>query len=256
MSSLVVGGVVIPVAANGIRRDRLDGVDRARAFDQTYRASVTGNPKRDFFFSSKPVTRGQADYYESILGIVTAQLCSGDIIGNNQLLWADVFSNAAWTKFNASITGNIADEAGIIPAFTFTATGPLAFIQQDLSASTSATRTNSLYVRRRTGSGSVQLRAPDGTTLSTLSLSASWARFPVTGGASTNRGYVLFVNTSGDAVDIAHAQLEDGAVASPYNQTTTAGAPLNCCSEILGGWAPIRTGDGYRVVCDFALHEA
>lgn len=255
MSSLVVGGVVIPVAANGIRRDRLDGVDRARAFDQTYRASVTGNPKRDFFFSSKPVTRGQADYYESILGIVTAQSCSGDILGENQLLWADVFSNAAWDKFNASLTGNIADQDGIVPAFTFTATGASAFIQQDLSASTSAVRTNSIWARRRTGSGSVQLRAPDGLILSTLSLSASWARFPVTGGASTGRGYVLFVNVSGDAIDIAHAQLNDGGTASTFNSTTTVGSPISCCAEITG-WAPIRTGDGYRVVCDFALHES
>lgn len=106
MPALSVGGVTIPVAPGGISRNRLDGVDRARAFDQTYRASVTGNPKREFQFSTPPVTRALADYYETVLGIVTARNCSGDIIGgsSNLLTWSEDFSNAAWTLANATIT--------------------------------------------------------------------------------------------------------------------------------------------------------
>lgn len=255
MSSLTVGGVVIKISGSGISRPRLDSVDRARSFDGTYRASVTGTPKRDWIFSTPPVTRGQVDYYESVLGIVTAQLCSGDVLGNNQLLWPDVFSNAAWVKFNATISAGIADQDGITPAYTFIATGASAFIQQDLSAGASMVRTNSIYLRRRVGSGTVQLRAPDGATLTTPTLTASWQRVQIAGAASTGRGYVLFVNTSGDQVDISDAQLEDGAVASTYNSTTTAGTPISCCTEITG-WTPVRTGDGYRVVGSFTLHEA
>lgn len=108
MPALSVGGVTIPVAPGGISRDRLDGVDRARAFDQTYRASVTGNPKREFQFSTPPVTRALADFYETVLGIVTARSCSGDIIGgsSNLLTWSEDFSNAAWTNGNTTITLN------------------------------------------------------------------------------------------------------------------------------------------------------
>lgn len=106
MPSLSVGGVTIPVAPGGISRDRLDGVDRARAFDQTYRASVTGNPKREFHFSTPPVTRSLADFYETVLSVVSARNCSGDIIGGstNLLTWSEDFSNAAWTKGNTTIT--------------------------------------------------------------------------------------------------------------------------------------------------------
>lgn len=81
MSSVVVSGVSIPVAPGGISRDRLDSVDRARAFDNTYRASATGNAKREWRFSTPPITRILADFYESVLGTVTAQTCSGDILG-------------------------------------------------------------------------------------------------------------------------------------------------------------------------------
>lgn len=109
MPSLVIGNVTIPVAPGGISRDRLDGVDRARAFDQTYRASVTGNPKREFHFSTPPISRNLADLYEGVLSTVTAQVCSGDILGGsrNGLTRSEEFDNAAWTKTNVTITPNI-----------------------------------------------------------------------------------------------------------------------------------------------------
>lgn len=81
MPVLVVGGVTIKVAPGGVSRDRLDNVDRARAFDNTYRASQSGTVKRDFHFSTPPIPRATADTYEATLGVVTAQTCSGDILG-------------------------------------------------------------------------------------------------------------------------------------------------------------------------------
>lgn len=109
MSSLVVGGVVIPVAPGGIKRDKLDGVDRARAFDLTYRASATGSPKRDWIFSTPPVLPQMAEFYESILAAVAPQVASGDIIGGggNLLLWSEEFDNAAWTKIACTVGVNV-----------------------------------------------------------------------------------------------------------------------------------------------------
>lgn len=110
MASLLISGATIPVAPGGVKRDRLDGVDRARAFDQTYRASVTGTPKRDWFFSTPPLRRDIADVYEGVLSAVGSQVCSGDIIGGTQnlLLWSEDISNAAWTKANATVGSNFA----------------------------------------------------------------------------------------------------------------------------------------------------
>ena len=109
MSSLIVGGVTVPVAPGGIKRVRLDGVDRARAFDQTFRASVTGNPKRDWTFSTPPISRANADLLESVLGTITAQTVSGDIIGNgsNLALRSEEADHAAWIKTNVTVSPNV-----------------------------------------------------------------------------------------------------------------------------------------------------
>lgn len=109
MASLIVGGVTIPVAPGGISRPRLDLVDRARAFDGTYRASATGNPKREWHFSTPPIKRQLADFYERKLSIVTAQVCSGDIIGGSRNGWtrSEEFDHADWSKQNVTVTANI-----------------------------------------------------------------------------------------------------------------------------------------------------
>jgi hypothetical protein len=80
VSGLVVGGTAIPIATPGGNRGRLDSVDRASAFDGTYRASATGGARREWHFQTPPVTRALADSYSVILGAVAAQTCSGDII--------------------------------------------------------------------------------------------------------------------------------------------------------------------------------
>lgn len=100
MPFLTVGGVVIPVAPSGGQRDRLDAVDRRRAFDNTYRASATGNAKREWHFSTPPILRQVADLYEGILATVTAQTCSGDVLGGSSNLFtkSEQLDDAAWTK--------------------------------------------------------------------------------------------------------------------------------------------------------------
>lgn len=111
-----MGGTTIKVAREGVQRDRDDASDRARAFDNTYRASVTGTAKRTWAFSTPPIPRATADTYEATLGIVTAQPCSGDILdlahtGVTGVAATDVFTKTAhgWangkTVVFASLTG-------------------------------------------------------------------------------------------------------------------------------------------------------
>lgn len=94
MPALVVGGVAISIAPGGVKRDRNDAVDRRRAFDNTYRASSTGNPKHDFHFSTPPIPRATSDTYETTLATVTAQTCSGDILGTSMSCCSEI---TGWT---------------------------------------------------------------------------------------------------------------------------------------------------------------
>lgn len=109
MSAIIVGGLSIPVSPGSISRPRFDMADRARALDGTYKASVTGNPKRDFLFTTIPLKREIADVYEGCLAVVTPQVCSGDIIGGSQniILWSEAADNAAWTKSATTIGADV-----------------------------------------------------------------------------------------------------------------------------------------------------
>lgn len=261
MIGLVVGGVTIPIAAPGVSRDRLDGVDRARAFDQTYRASQTGNPKREFHFSTPPITRDHADFYEDILGRVSAQVCSGDIIGGggNQYLWSEDFTNAVWVKTTMTVTGGIADPFGGFNANTLTATGGGAMVQQSLANGSNIVRIETGWIRRRTGSSVIQFINPNNSGFTTVPVTTSWVRIPVVGSSSIGRGGGVWIQTSGDEVDVFGFQLDDGAAVTSYRRTTTVAVSSNlapsCCTEILG-WTPVKTSGGHYVVLDFVLHEA
>lgn len=86
MSAVIFNGSPVSVAPGGVSRPRFDMVDRSRALDGTYRASVTGYPKRDFLFTTPPVPRSTADFYEWLFRNPTAVPCSGDLIGGSQNL--------------------------------------------------------------------------------------------------------------------------------------------------------------------------
>lgn len=259
MAQLVIGGVTIPVAPSGVSRPRSDAVDRARAFDNTYRASATGNPKRDWSFSTPPITRDDADWYEMMLGTVTALTVSGDLPGGGQnlILWSTDFANAAYTKTNISVTGNHADPLGGITAFKFDATaGANHEVFQFLAAGSNIVRTNSVWVKRFSGSGVIRLWDPLGNNV-TIPVDGSWHRFTVTGASSTTRGWGVNIATTGDAVFVWGPQLNDGATANAYQPTTTVAVDtttINCCAEIVD-WTPVKTSSGHRVVLSFALHE-
>lgn len=260
MSVLNIGGLVIPVAASGVvSRARYDAVDRARAFDGSYRVSVTGTPKRDWTFTTPPVTRALADQYELTLSNVIPMNCSGDIIGNNsnQLLWSSDFSNTAvWVRTTMDVTAGITDPTGGYNAQTLTATGASGSVNQNLSAGASVARVNSVWMRRRTGVGLVRLFAPDNTTFASPSLTSNWQRVSSPSAASTVRDFNITISASGDAVDAWIGQLEDGTTATTETVTTTAPVltPLPCCPEITD-WQAVKVAGAHYVVISFQLHE-
>lgn len=89
MASLVVGGVTIPVAVSSPSFTRDEAVDRGRSFDNSYFASETGGAANDWTFSTPPVTPALAATYRAALGRTNAQLCSGDILEQPIMCFAE-----------------------------------------------------------------------------------------------------------------------------------------------------------------------
>lgn len=132
----------------------------------------------------------------------------------NAIVAPSDFSNAAWVKTTLTLTPGVADPMGGNSANTLTASGVNANALQTLSAGSSIARTNSIWLRRRTGVGIVGVSDPQNSAWVTQALTPDWQPFKVTGAASTLRKHGLLIAVNGDAVDVFLAQQDDAAFAT------------------------------------------
>jgi hypothetical protein len=131
----------------------------------------------------------------------------------------------AGTVDNVSVQEVTADSVtapdGTSTASTFTADVANATFTQSVTA-VAADYTFSVYLRRVTGTGDIDITAHSGGTWVTQTITSSWARYTVTqtltAGARTPG---IRIVTSGDQVEVWGAQLEQRSAASAYNVTTT-----------------------------------
>lgn len=156
----------------------------------------------------------------------------------NQIPYSEDFSNAAWVKASVNTTLGISDPLGGSTACTVTATaGGATFINNGATASPAgAPKTNQLWVRRRTGTGQVQILNAGYSGWDVILPTSTWKKFsrPSAGGSKYSVGVQLA--TSGDAVDIAFGQGENqltGRIAqAPSEYQATTANPVSTWSDL------------------------
>jgi hypothetical protein len=136
----------------------------------------------------------------------------------NQALYSQLFSNAAWTKTNITLTATQTDPSAGTEAFTLTAGAANATMLQSVALTGTLNRTFSIYLKRKTGTGNISITV-DGSTYSVETTTGAWARFDTTLTASGTVTCGIKIATSGDEVYAAWAQLEDG-LATTYATNT------------------------------------
>jgi hypothetical protein len=94
-------------------------------------------------------------------------------------------------------------------ATTVTATAGNATVLQAVTA-TSTSRISSVYIKRRTGTGTVEITQNNGVTWTAVTVTAGWTRVSVPAATVLNPTVGLRIVTSGDAVDVAFFQCEAG----------------------------------------------
>jgi hypothetical protein len=130
---------------------------------------------------------------------------------------------AIWSKQSVTVAKNQTGIDGVANAATsITATAANGTLIQPISLA-SGSRTASVYLKRITGTGNVQISL-DGSTWSTVDLSSTEWRRIVLSGTVTNPVVGIRLATNGDAVAMDYAQVEDGAFATTPILTTTASA--------------------------------
>jgi hypothetical protein len=132
----------------------------------------------------------------------------------NLALYSDDFTNAAWTKSNMTTAKTATGpDDGTNSASTLTATAGNATALQAIT-SASAARITSFWVKRRTGSGNIDLTQDNGSTWQTMTVTADWTRVELTAATLANPTVGIRIVTSADAVDVWGFQHEVSSVST------------------------------------------
>jgi len=128
---------------------------------------------------------------------------------------------ASWGVTSGNVTLNFNDSGTLAPDGTQTATlmtaaGTNAFWELQVTASTSAVKTSSVWIKRKTGSGPIEIVDARAAAWNTVAEPTGWTRVKYTDIASTLNWGGLRLPTSGDAIWIWGYQIEDGSFATSY----------------------------------------
>lgn len=149
----------------------------------------------------------------------------------NYLTYSNDCTNAAWTKTNITAALTATGPDGVAnSASTLTATAGNGTCLQTLTRG-SATRVSGVLIKRRTGSGNIDLTQDNGTTWTTLAVTSSWQWLAIPKQTHANPVIGLRLVTSGDAVDVWCVQHEEAHELTSPIPTTTAAATRN--AEVL-----------------------
>jgi hypothetical protein len=141
----------------------------------------------------------------------------------NRLLWNRDATQTEWAKTNITATKDQTGIDGVAnAASSLTATDANGTCIQTITLA-AGNRTGSVYLKRLTGTGLIQVTL-DGSTYSTVELSdTEWYRI-VLSGSVTNPTVGIKIVVDGDAVAMDYGQVEDGLFVTTPILTTTATA--------------------------------
>jgi hypothetical protein len=186
------------------------------------------------------VPRIQGGYYDAT-GFHTGNAgIMAETSATNRATYSGTPENAAWTKTNITADNDDAGSSSpdsVATAGSLTATANNGtFVQAYAITGAAVTYTASVWMKRKTGTGTVNLgMCENGTGKAACTLTTSWRRFTVsasTDGDDAGKDPAVYIEleTNTDAVYIYGMQLETGAYATSYipNATTanTRGAEV------------------------------
>jgi hypothetical protein len=152
----------------------------------------------------------------------------------NAVLYSNDLTNAAWTKTNvtAALTQTGVDGAANA-ATLLTATAGNGTCLQAITLGSSA-RYQTAFVKRITGSGTINMTMDNGTTWTAVTVTSSWTRVAIATQTLSNPTVGFRIVTSGDAIAVQYVQNENGTYATSPIPTTSASATREADDISLG----------------------
>lgn len=153
----------------------------------------------------------------------------------NVALWCRDLTQSAWTKSNTTAVLNQTGADGAANAATLlTATAGNGTCLQAITLASSA-RAQSAYVKRVTGSGTIQMTMDNGTTWTAITVTSAYTQLSIPTQTLANPTVGFRIVTSGDAIAVDFVQNENGTVASSPIPTTTASATRAADIDLTNG---------------------
>lgn len=152
--------------------------------------------------------------------------------GTNLVAFSETFATSGatgtstnWVDSNITRDSTLrADPLGNTTALRITAAAANATITNAVAspALSNANRAFSIWMRRVTGTGTIEWTMTGGTTWTAQAITASWVRYTFNATSVTSIG--IRIVTSGDAIEVWGAQVESGTGATQYLRTTSGSA--------------------------------
>lgn len=228
-------------------------------------ANARQNTGADTFFSTTSSAKwvlGPSGVYRQVASGHIAIEYNGDYdllvepsAATNLALQSDDFTNASWTKSNMSTAKTATGAADVAnSASTLTASAGNATALQAITSGSSL-RITSCFIKRRTGTGNIDLTQDNGSTWATQAVTAGWQRFSIAAVTSTNPTVGIRIVTNGDAIDVMWFQHEATAVVSSPIPTTTGTVTRNG-DNINVATSKFPLGSEWSMFMDWLLPQA
>jgi hypothetical protein len=142
----------------------------------------------------------------------------------NVVLWCRDLTNPAWTKTSTTAAKDQSGPDGVAnSASSLTATGANGTCLQAITLASSA-RFQSAYVKRITGSGTIQMTMDNGATWTNIAVTSGWQQLTIPTQTLANPTVGFRIVTSGDAIAVDFVQNENGSFQTSPIATTSASA--------------------------------
>lgn len=149
------------------------------------------------------------------LGLLIEEARTNVVLHNSDL------TNAAWTATNVTTAKTqIGPDGAANSATLLTATAGNGTVLQAITLASSA-RFQSTYVRRVTGTGTIEMTMDNGSTWTAVTVTSGWTRASIPTQTLANPTVGFRIVTSGDAISVFGVQNENGTFATSVIPTTT-----------------------------------
>ena len=159
-------------------------------------------------YQSGTTLRTEYDASGTALGIRIEEARTNVVLRNRDL------SNASWTKTNVTAAKDQTGIDGVAnAASSITATAGNGTCLQAITLASSA-RYQTAFVRRLTGSGTVEMTMDNGATWTAVTVTSSWTRVSIATQTLANPTVGFRIVTNGDAIAVDFVQNENGTFAT------------------------------------------